>query len=140
MAQILRALLLTSFLFFSPLFQSASYAKAPCGTPDTDLANLTKFFSLRWKAIHTDLPAHHRETFLDHYELQGMGIVLIRVFHSQYQQKIAVVAARRLIEYEKQENKMISEIHCIVRINGSIMITISPRYLKTILNEGSPNI
>ena len=147
MLHILRLFFLTSILIISPLFSSATYANntslaamSPCGVPDTNLENLTKFFSMRWKAIYADLPAHHVNTFLDHFELNDRGIVLVRVFHSQYQQNIAVVAAKRIIEYDKTDKKMIAETYCIVPVNGSLIMAISSRHLGTILKEGSPDI
>lgn len=105
----------------------------PCGESNADLTNLTGFLEFRWKATHADLDPVFVAQFLLHFDLLHTDISLIRVFKSQLQPKLGIVAARRFTNYLNDE--ILVDLWCVVKLYDEWVMSISPETLGGIFAD-----
>jgi len=138
-------LLLTSILFYLYPYGTSGLGQAreieehevispisPCGNPNTDLTNLTGFFEYRWQATYVDLYDKPMERWIEHHGLENQEIVKVRIFTSPVLPKVAVVGARRFVNY--LNGQILVDVHCVVLTeDGRFVRQYNPDELEKIL-------
>ena len=109
----------------------------PCEYPGLDLSQLTSFFLYKWSARYKDLTKEAVQTWVEHHNLQDRGVVLVRIFQSRLQQKMAVVSARKASPLNGQE---FPTMRCVVKVNNQVAKAYSSEELAKILNRSDKDI
>lgn len=133
--------MVSCFLALVPIHSSLGQANEhetrapihPCGEPNADLKNLTGFLKYRWTATYVDLEPVFVAQFLSHFDLLDTDISLIRVFKSQHQPKLGIVAAHRFTNY--LDGKPLVDLWCVVKLYDEWVMSISPETLGDIFAD-----
>jgi hypothetical protein len=109
----------------------------PCEYPGLDLAQLTSFFLYKWNARYKDLTDDAVRTWVEYNKAQDMGIILVRIFQSHMQKKMAVVSARKASPLNGQE---FPTMRCVVKINNQLSKTHTSEELQAILSNPDSDV
>tara|TARA_R100001086_G_scaffold194363_1_gene111277 strand:- start:241 stop:681 length:441 start_codon:yes stop_codon:yes gene_type:complete len=109
----------------------------PCEYPGLDLAQLTSFFLYKWNARYKDLTDEAVRAWVEHHDVQDRGIILVRIFQSHMQKKMAVVSARKASPLNGQE---FPTMRCVVKIDNQISKTYTSERLMEILSQPDKDI
>ena len=121
----------------NPNHQSEVKQGHPCEYPGLDLSQLTSFVLYKWNARYKDLTDNAVQTWVEHNDAQDMGIILVRIFQSQMQRKMAVVSARKASPLNGQE---FPTMRCVVKINNQIAKTHTSEELQAILSNTDSHV
>lgn len=111
----------------------------PCGETGLDFKGLTSFFQYRWHAEYRDLSDTAVKKWLRHHKLENTDITIVRIFQSRMQTGAAVLHGRRFVNYLEPGVPLV-DMFCIVKINGSLVLTYKMDEILTILNSGETDI
>ena len=120
-----------------PNHQSEVQQGHPCESPYLDLSQLTSFFLYKWNARYKDLTDNAVQTWVEYNNAQDMGIILVRIFQSPMQRKMAVVSARKANPLNGQE---FPTMRCVVKMNNQIAKTHTPEELQDILSNPDSDV
>jgi len=109
----------------------------PCESPYQDLSQLTSFFLYKWNARYKDLTDNAVQTWVEHNNVQDKGIILVRVFQSPMQRKMAVVSARKAGTFNGQE---FPRMLCVVKIDNQLSKTHTSVELQAILSNTDSDV
>lgn len=106
----------------------------PCGTSRLELNSITSYFEQRWQAFWADLKVNAVASYVAHHNAEEHNIILVRVFRSYMQPKLAIVSAYRQVNF--LNGKPLIDMFCIVELDGTLSLEYSPDELQTILRSG----
>jgi hypothetical protein len=110
------------------------HALHPCGMPGLDLQGITSYFLHRWKASYVDLKPEFIARYLEHIENTNEDIVLVRVFFSPHQNNVAVITAKRFVNY--LDGKPLVDMYCVIKSSDdNIVREYDSRELEDIIRE-----
>jgi len=109
----------------------------PCGFPGRALENISGFFKYKWDARHRDLKESAVRSWVEHHDLEGEDITLVRIFASRMQQKLAIVSAKEAPPFNGQK---FPTMYCIVPVQSQLVKTYTEEELADILGQGEKDI
>lgn len=107
--------------------------QSPCGS-DKLLEGLTGFFVYKWKAEFVDLGPGPIARWVKYHQLAADEVDVVRVFHSQFQPKVAVATARRW--QNRLDGELLVSVLCIIPApDGALVRAYDPEELESIIAE-----
>jgi len=106
----------------------------PCGENGRkfELNSITSYFVQRWQAHWADLKPQAVNAYVKYHNAEKLDISLVRVFRSYLQPDLAVVSARRQVNF--LEGRPLVDLMCIVQITDTFSLKYSTEELEDILN------
>lgn len=108
-------------------------AISPCGSADTELDHLTKYWQLRWTVEYRDMTSDEIAHLLEAKSIENSEIIGVRVFKSRHHADYALVAYRLFQNF--LDGKPLVQLHCIVQLNGAFGLTMDPPEFQELMGK-----